>query len=267
MSAFLGFKSDEERVLKVCHNLHDLVYFYISSTNKIFRLLNERLGTNFPIMSVKEHFSIEENLQLLVSALKEMQATVEAKGRDVQESISNGLHAKMASPTTSLQDKIAAVKELCENYSKAPDSIMGVLIAVMLKQDNIPNTIESAIRQLSSSSALSLQVSELVMDDAHIVKVLQQNKTLCNTEDSSFLNETSQHLGVNSPLPSSSFLVFLQAICVLQGHRCTQKSLKTAADYLEEVFRVLKSSYEEFQTFVKKVEDCVPAITDKQKES
>ncbi|KFO83025.1 hypothetical protein N320_11427, partial [Buceros rhinoceros silvestris] len=48
MSAFLGFKSDKERLFRACHNLHDLVYFHVSSTNKIFRLLNEHLGTNFP---------------------------------------------------------------------------------------------------------------------------------------------------------------------------------------------------------------------------
>lgn len=251
MSAFLNFKSDKKRLFRACHNLHDLVYFYVSSTNKIFRLLNAHLGTNFPIMSVKEHFSIKENLQLLVSALKEMQATVETKGKGVQESISHGLRAKMASPTTSLEDKIAAAKELCESYSGAPESIMGVLVAVMLKHDNFPSTIESAIHQLSSSSALSLQVSELVMDCAHTVD------TLCNTEDSSFSNEMSQQLELHSPPSSSSFLVFLRAICVLQENRSIQKSLKTAADYLEEASSVLKSSYEEFQAFVKKVEDCV----------
>ncbi|KFV65805.1 hypothetical protein N307_06717, partial [Dryobates pubescens] len=84
--------SHKGRLIRTCHNLHDLVYFYVSSTNKMFRLLNQHLGTNFPIMTVKEHFSIEENLQLLVSALKEMQTTMETKNKEVQESIAHSLY-------------------------------------------------------------------------------------------------------------------------------------------------------------------------------
>ncbi|KFP97194.1 hypothetical protein N330_12434, partial [Leptosomus discolor] len=85
MLACLGFKSDKERLVRTCQNLHDLVYIYVSSINKIYRLLNTHLGTNFPIIPVKENLSIKENLQLLVSALKEMQATMETKDKDVQE--------------------------------------------------------------------------------------------------------------------------------------------------------------------------------------
>ncbi|KAM6093065.1 uncharacterized protein C12orf60 homolog [Theristicus caerulescens] len=262
MLARLGFKTDKERLVRACQNLYDLVYIYVSSTNTIFRLLSEHLGTNFPIMSVKENFSIKENLQFLVSALKEMQATMETKDKDVQESISHSLYAKIAGPITSLQDKITAVKELYENYKGVAESIMGVLVAVMLKHDNVPDTVESAIHQLLSSPALSLQVSELLMDYADIVKTLQQNETPSTTEGSSSSNGTSQ-LGLRSLPSSSSLLVFLQAI--LRGHRSIKKGLKIAADYLEEAFRVLKPPCEGFQTCVKMVEACIPAITDKQK--
>ncbi|KFV95339.1 hypothetical protein N326_03770, partial [Eurypyga helias] len=98
MLARLGFKSDKERLVKACQDLHDLVYMYVSSINTIFRLLNAHLGTNFPIMSVKENFSIKENLQLLVSALKEMQAAMETRDKAVQESISHSWYAKIAGP-------------------------------------------------------------------------------------------------------------------------------------------------------------------------
>ncbi|KFZ52974.1 Single-pass membrane and coiled-coil domain-containing protein 3, partial [Podiceps cristatus] len=98
MLARLGFKSDKERLVRACQNLYDLVYIYVSSTNTIFRLLNAHLGTKLPIMSVKENFSIKENLQLLVSALKEMQATMQTEDKDVQESISHSLYAKISGP-------------------------------------------------------------------------------------------------------------------------------------------------------------------------
>ncbi|KFQ22608.1 hypothetical protein N331_08121, partial [Merops nubicus] len=48
MLSGLVFTSDKERLLRACHELHDLLYFYLSSTNKIFRLLNTHLGTSFP---------------------------------------------------------------------------------------------------------------------------------------------------------------------------------------------------------------------------
>ncbi|KAM6425275.1 uncharacterized protein C12orf60 homolog [Rhynochetos jubatus] len=265
MLARLGFKSDKERLVKACQDLYDLVYIYVSSTNTVFRLLNAHLGTNFPIMSVKENFSIKENLQLLVSALKEMQATVETKDKDVQESISHRWYAKIAGPITSLQDKIAAVKELYENYKEVVEGIVGALVAVMLKHGNVPDTVESAVQQLLSSPALSLQVSELLMDYADIVKMLQQNETPTATEGGSSSSGTSQQLRLRSLPSSSSLLVFLQAI--LRGHRSIKTSLKIAADYLEEAFRVLKPPCEGFQAFVKKVEACVLAIRDKQQEA
>ncbi|KAF1638649.1 hypothetical protein FQV13_0009605, partial [Eudyptes filholi] len=174
------------------------------------------------------------------------------------------LYTKIAGPITSLQDKVAAVKELYENYKGVVESIMGVLVAVMLKHDNFPDTVESAIHQLLSSPALSLQVSELLMDYADIVKMLQQNETPSTTEGSSS-SGMSQELRLRSLPSSSSLLVFLQAI--LRGHRSIKKSLKIAADYLEEAFRVLKPPCEGFQTFVKMVEACIPAITDKQREA
>ncbi|KAM6321184.1 uncharacterized protein C12orf60 homolog [Aegotheles albertisi] len=260
MLARLGFKSDKERLVRAGENLHDLVYIYVSSTNKTFRHLNAHLGTNFPIMSVKEDFSIKENLQLLVSALKEVQATIETKDKDVQESISQSLSAEIAGPITSLQDKITAVKELYENYKGVVESITGLLIAVMLKHDNFPDTIESAIHQLLSSPALSLQVSELLMDYTDIAKMLQQNETSNTAEGSPSSSGTSQQLRLRS-LSSSSILAFLQA--VPQGHRSVKKPLKLAADYLEEAFRVLKPPCERFQNFVKMVELSVPVITDK----
>ncbi|XP_009877484.1 PREDICTED: uncharacterized protein LOC104269968 [Apaloderma vittatum] len=262
MLARLGFKSDKERLIRTCQDLHDLMYFYVSSTNTMFRLLNAHLGTNFSIMSVKEHFSIKENLQLLVSALKEMQATLETKVKDVQERTSHCLYAKTDGLTCSLQDKIIAVKEFHDDCKEIVEGIVGILIAVMLKHDNFLDTMESALHHLLSSPALSLQVSELLIYCDDIVKILQQNETQCTTEGSS-LSGTLQQFNFHSPSSFFSFRMFLQAI----GHGSIKNSLHVAADYLEEAFRELKPPCERFQAFVKTVEACVPMIIDKQKET
>ncbi|XP_009896842.2 uncharacterized protein LOC104298474 [Dryobates pubescens] len=261
MSPCLRAKSHKGRLIRTCHNLHDLVYFYVSSTNKMFRLLNQHLGTNFPIMTVKEHFSIEENLQLLVSALKEMQTTMETKNKEVQESIAHSLY-KTSGPTTSLQDQIVAVKELYENYKGIVGSIVWVLVAVMLKH-GFPDTIEAALHHLSSSPALSLQVSELLMDYAYPVEILRQKEIPCTTEGCSSSSDTAQQFEHHS----SSFLSFIQSINVLKGQRSIKKILKAAADYLEETFMVLKPPCEGFQTFVKMAEVCISTVIDLQKET
>ncbi|XP_069711001.1 uncharacterized protein C12orf60 homolog [Phaenicophaeus curvirostris] len=213
-------------------------------------------------MPVKEHFSIKDNLELMLGALKEMQATIETKDKDVEESIKHSLTAKVSNPITTLQDRITAVKEISDTYKGVVESIMGVLVAVMLKHDNILGTVVSAVYQLSSSSALFIQVSELIIDYADIVKMLQQNETLSTTEGSS--SGISKHIGFNLH-SRSSIVLFIRAI--LQEQRSVKKSLKIAADYLEEAFMVLKPPCEEFQTFVKMVEACVPTIRDKQQEA
>ncbi|OPJ69058.1 hypothetical protein AV530_013093 [Patagioenas fasciata monilis] len=263
MLARLGFQSDKERLAAACQNLYDLVHIYVSSTNTILQLLNTHLGTSFPTLAVKENFSIKENLQLLVNALKDMQASMETKDKDVEESISHRLYAKIAGHITSLQDTVTAVKELYESYKGVVNSIKCVLVAVMLKHDRVPDTVESAIGQLSSP-ALSLRVSELLMDYADIMKMLQQNETPGTTDGSSSSSGTSQQLKLRS-LPSSSTLAFLQAI--LQGHRSIKKSLRITAECLEEAFRVLKPPCDIFQAFVKTLQACMLEITDKKQET
>ncbi|XP_015715139.1 uncharacterized protein LOC107312338 [Coturnix japonica] len=265
MLARLGFSNDKDRLVKACQNLYELVYIYVSATNTIFKILNQHLGTNFPILAVKENFSIKENLQLLISALKDMQATMETKDKDVQESMKLRLYARISGPILSLQEKMAAVKEIYENYKGIIGGILGALVAVLLKLDNFPGSFESAMEQLLSSPALSLHVSELLMDYADIIKMLQQNGTPTTTRGRSSAGETSQQLRLRSVSSDSSLFAFIQTL--LQGHRSIKKSLKVAADCLEEAFRVLRPPCEAFQIFVKMIEGCIPAIAEKLQET
>ncbi|KAM8820058.1 uncharacterized protein C12orf60 homolog [Eudromia elegans] len=265
MLARLGFESDKQRLLRASQDLYDLIYIYISSTNTIFRILNEHLGTNLPIISVKENFSIKENLQLLVESLKEMQVIVETKDKDVQENISHSLYAKIAGRMSSLQDKIAIVKDLYDNYKGVLGSIMGAVIAVTLKNDKLCDAVESAVHQLLNSPALCLQVSELLMDYADIAKALPQNDAPSTTKGSSSSKGTPEKINPSSQSSRSSLLTFIQLI--LRGHKSVKKTLNTAADYFEEAVRVLRPPCEAFHSFVKMVEAFLPLITQKSQET
>ncbi|CAM4465354.1 unnamed protein product [Lepidochelys olivacea] len=254
MLSIFGAERDKQRVLAASQTLYDFIYIYVSSTNTIFRILNQHLGTSFPIITVRENLSIKENLQLLISSLKEMQAVVEMKDKDVQQSISHRLYAKMVGPITSLQEKITVVKDLYENYKGILGSIGGPVAAVLLKHSNLPETVESAVHHLMTSPALSLQVADLLMSHNEIVKILP---TVTENSPSGSRIQESRHRG---PSTAFSFSNFLQA--VLWGKASTN-TLKIAADYLEEAVRVLRPSCESFQCIVKLAEVYISLITDK----
>ncbi|XP_005012204.2 uncharacterized protein C12orf60 homolog [Anas platyrhynchos] len=255
MLACLGLQSDKERIVKACENLYGLVYIYVSSTNTIFEILNHYLGTELPILAVKENFSIKENLQLLISALKDMKATM---GYDENGSVSPSFYSRIAEPFNTLQENVATVKGLYNNYKGVVGSMVCAFVGVMLQRDNFPETVEAAVHQLLSSPALSLHVSELLLDYADIAKMLQQNEPPTTTASGSASGETSQQLRFRS-LPSSS-LIFIRTL--LRGQRTIKKSLKTAAEYLEEACRVLRPPCEAFHTFVKILDSCIPAIAE-----
>lgn len=254
MLSIFGTERDKQRVLAASQTLYDFIYIYVSSTNTIFRILNQNLGTSLPIITVRENLSIKENLQLLISTLKEMQAVVEMKDKDVQQSISHHLYTKIAGPITSLQEKITVVKDLYENYKGILGSIGGPVAAVLLKHGNLPETVESAIHHLVTSPALSLRVADLLVSHDEIAKILPTF-----TENSPSGSKT-QEARPRSPSTAFSFSNFLQT--VLWGQTSTSP-MKIAADYLEEAVRVLRPSCESFQCIVKLAEAYISLITDK----
>ncbi|XP_074858597.1 uncharacterized protein C12orf60 homolog [Carettochelys insculpta] len=254
MLSLFGAERDKQRVLTASQTLYDFIYIYVSSTNTIFRILNQHLGTNFPIITVRENLSIKENLQLLISTLKEMQVVVEMKDKVVQNSISQCLYAKLAGPITSLQEKLTVVKDLYENYKGVLGSIIGPIAAVLLKHGNLPESVESAIRHLATSPALSLRVADLLMSHDEIAKILPITPE--NSPSGSRTEEARPH----RISTAFSFASFLQH--VLWGQASTN-ILKIAADYLEEAVRVLRPSCESFQCIVKLAEVYVSLVTDK----
>lgn len=252
MLACLGLQSDKGRIFTACENLYDLVFICVSSTNTIFKILNHYLGTELPILAVKENFSIKENLQLLINALKEMKATM---GYDEDGNVDPSFYSRMA---RSLEDNVAPVQGHYKNYRLSVRTLLYVFVGISLQTDNFPNTVEAAVHQLLSSPALSLHVSELLLDYADIAKMLQQNEPPSTTASDSSSGETSQQLRLRS-LPSSS-LIFIRTL--LRGQRTIKKSVKTAADYLEEACRVLKPPCDAFHSFVRMLDSSIPAIAE-----
>uniref|UniRef100_A0A8C8SWC6 Uncharacterized protein n=1 Tax=Pelusios castaneus TaxID=367368 RepID=A0A8C8SWC6_9SAUR len=245
---------DKQRVLAASQTLYDFIYIYVSSTNTIFRILNQHLGTSFPIITVRENLSIKDNLQLLISALKEMQAVVEMKDKDVQQNLSHHLYTKIAGPISSLREKITIVKDLYENYKGVLGGIAGPVAAVLLKHGNLPEIVESAIRHLVASPALSLQVADLLMSQKEIAKILP---TLTENAPSGSMTQEARS---RSPSTTFSFSNFMQTL--FWGQTSTSP-MKIAANYLEEAVRVLRPSCEAFQCIVKLAEAYISLITDK----
>ncbi|XP_075783693.1 uncharacterized protein C12orf60 homolog [Pelodiscus sinensis] len=183
-----------------------------------------------------------------------MQSVVEMKDKDVQKSISHCLYTKIAGPITSLQEKITVLKDLYENYKGILGSIIGPVAAVLLKHSNLPETIETAIRHIATSPALSLRVVDLLMSHDEIAKIFP------TTTEHNPSGSKAEEARPRSTSTSFSFSNFLKS--VLWGHASTN-ILKITADSLEEAVRVLRPSCESFQCIVKLAEVYISLITDK----
>uniref|UniRef100_A0A8C5RKK2 Uncharacterized protein n=1 Tax=Laticauda laticaudata TaxID=8630 RepID=A0A8C5RKK2_LATLA len=174
-SIFCGAKS-EEKLVKASRDMYDCVYIFVSSINTAFRMLNQFLGSKLAIITVQENLSIKENLQLLQSALKEMQMLVELKDKDFQQKIEVPLYSQLILPTLSTDEKIRLVKDIYSQYNGVFESICGPICAVIIKHGNLPEMLEVAIQNLMSTPVLSLQK---ISDCSMCIPIYSANTGIC----------------------------------------------------------------------------------------
>ncbi|KAL8221771.1 UNVERIFIED_CONTAM: hypothetical protein K2H54_074470 [Gekko kuhli] len=256
MLSMFGAEKDKKKLCDASRALYDCVYIFVSSTNTMFRMLNQYLGTEFPNVVVRENLGIKENLQLLVSALKDMQETVELKDKDVQQCISGPLYAKILQPVSSMDEKVKLVKEIHGVYKGSFAMICGPIAAVLLKNSNLPEKLQSAVRMLMNSPVMSLRVGDLLMTHDEIAKALPETSTSSCPATRTGAKARSQSM----PSVTYSLTSFMRV--VLQG-QTSKNSLETAAGYLEEAVKVLKPACENFQSVVRRAEEYVTLIIDK----
>uniref|UniRef100_A0A670J251 Uncharacterized protein n=1 Tax=Podarcis muralis TaxID=64176 RepID=A0A670J251_PODMU len=214
----------EERLLNASRNLYDCVYMFVSSTNIAFRMLNQFLGTDLAIITVRENLSIKENLQLLMSALKEMQEKVEAKDQDIKQKVGLPLYSSIVLPSTSTNEKIQLIKDLYGKYKGVIDNISGPVSAALLKNGNLPDILDAAIRDLTSNPVLSLRVGDLLMTNEEIAKVLSD---ACPTSSQS------------QPLITTAFSLTNFMRVAFKGQP-PSKTVELAASTLEDAVKILK---------------------------
>ncbi|XP_042325752.1 uncharacterized protein C12orf60 homolog [Sceloporus undulatus] len=260
MLSFFGGDKEKARLLNASRNLYDCVYMFVSSSNTIFRMFNQFLKTELPVITVRENLSIKENFQLLTSALREMQEFVESKDKEVQQKISLPLYSKIATPGLSMNDKIRLLKDIYVQYKGVFDNICGPISVVVMKHGNLPEILETAVRDLSSSPVLSVRVGDLLMTHEEIAKALPD-----------FSPTSSSAAAPPEPRPRSrsmsiggttfSFTNFIRI--TLRGQSSKKNAFEAAADCLEEAVKILKPYCESFQRTVKTVEEYVTLIIDK----
>ncbi|XP_054843723.1 uncharacterized protein C12orf60 homolog [Eublepharis macularius] len=258
MLSLFGAEKDKQRLCNASRVLYDCVYIFVSSTNTMFRMLNQYLGTEFPNIVVRENLSIKENLQLLVSALKDMQETVELKDKDVQQLISSPLYAKIIRPASPMDERIKLVKEIYGLYKGSFAMICGPIAAVLLKNGNLPEQLQSALRELVNSPVMTLRVGDLLMTHDEIAKALPEPST--TSERTAVPPGTKTRSPSMVPSTNYSLTSFIQV--VLRG-QTPKNSFELAADCLENAVKVLKPACENFQSVVKRAEEYVTLIIDK----
>ncbi|XP_048356141.1 uncharacterized protein LOC125434646 [Sphaerodactylus townsendi] len=257
MLSLFGPEKDKQRLCNASRALYDCVYLFVSSSNTMFRMLNQYLGTEFPNVVVRESLSIKENLQLLMSALKDMQETVELKDRDVQQRVSGPLYAKIVQPISPMNERVQLVKEMHNLYGGSFATICGPIAAVLLKNGDLPEKLQSALRVLGNSHVMSLRVGDLLMTHDEIAKALPEPSTTSASPAAvpEVKNRSQSLSSMNYSLNN-----FLRV--VLRG-RTPKNSFEMAAGCLEDVVKVLKPACENFKSIVKRAEEYVTLIIDK----
>ncbi|XP_061495375.1 uncharacterized protein LOC133390564 [Rhineura floridana] len=259
MLSMFGAEKDEDRLLKASRNLYDCVYMFASSTNTIFRMLNQFLGTDMAIITIRENLSIKENLQLLISALKEMQEKVDVTAKDVQQQVSHLLYSKIVLPSTSVDEKLKLVKQLYGQYKGNFENICGPISAVLMKNGNLPDKLDTVIRDLMSSPVLSLRVADLLMTKEEIVKALPDSDAASSQV---VTPGTARARAQSQPIIKTTFSLTNFMRVVFKGQP-PKKTIELAADCLEEAVKILKPACENFQSIVKTVQEYVTLIVDK----
>lgn len=255
MLSLFGAEKDKQRLCNASRALYDCVYISVSSTNTMFRMLNQYLATEFPNIVVRENLSIKENFQLLVSALKDMQEAVELKDKDFQQCVGGPLYTKILRPGSPMDEKVQLVKDIHGLYKGSFSTLCGPIAAVLLKNSNLAEKLQSALRLLMNNPAMSLRVGDLLMTHDEIAKALPETSTSCSPAVSPGAKARSQ----SKPSVSYSLTSFMQI--VLKGQ--TANSIEMTAGFLEEAVKVLKPACENFQSVAKRAEEYVTLIIDK----
>ncbi|XP_077195354.1 uncharacterized protein C12orf60 homolog [Paroedura picta] len=261
MMSMFGAEKDKQRLCNASRTLYDCVYIFVSSTNTMFRMLNQYLGTEFPNVIVRENLGIKENLQLLVSALKDMQETVELKDKDVQQCVSGPLYAQILQPVSPMDKKVKLVKEIYGLYQGSFATICGPIAIILLKNNNLSEKLQTALKLLANSPVMSLRVGELLMTDEELAKALPETSTSSSPAGGKAGGKSGGKARLQS-MPSIAYSLTSFVRAVLQG-QTPKNSLEMAADCLENAVKVLKPACEDFQSVVKRAEEYITLIIDK----
>ncbi|CAI5785844.1 Hypothetical predicted protein [Podarcis lilfordi] len=257
-----GAQKGEERLLNASRNLYDCVYMFVSSTNIAFRMLNQFLGTDLAIITVRENLSIKENLQLLMSALKEMQEKVEAKDQDIKQKVGLPLYSSIVLPSTSTNEKIKLIKDLYGKYKGVIDNISGPVSAALLKNGNLPEILDAAIRDLTSSPVLSLRVGDLLMTNEEIAKALSDACPTSSHAAAAAIATATRTRTQSQPVINTAFSLTNFMRVAFKGQP-PSKTVELAASTLEDAVKILKPACEKFQRTVKTAEEYITLIVDK----
>lgn len=257
MSLFCSEK-DKQRLVNASRALYDCVYVFVSSSNIIFRMLNQYLQAEFANVVVRENLSIKENLQLLISALKEMQEMVDSKAKDVQQRISDPLYSKINLTSSSTEEKTKLVKEISSIYSGDLANVCGPITIVLFKHGNLPEKLESVVRNLANCPVVALRVGDLLMSYTEIANALPTPTTSTTPSPPVTGGRVRSTSIATAAISLTSFMR-----TALQGHSGTTKSLALAVSQMEDAVKLLKPVCGCFQSTVKAAEVYITLILDK----
>ncbi|XP_074836694.1 uncharacterized protein C12orf60-like [Carettochelys insculpta] len=236
LSVFSDRESERERLLRASQALYDALQGCVSATRVLLQILDQHLNTSVSLAPMEgSSSSVRQTLEHLLGAAREIRCTAEQTDRHVQKNTSRNLYARMASPNTSLKEKVAIVQDFHQATMGIFGSVGGPIAAVLLWNARLPERLEAALRQAVASPVLCLPMDALLWSSEDLAKALPAPPTCWG-----LAGETAAGPPENS-LSSHTRVVQTLQDClpdVLTGRRA-RDALAAAAEQMEEARQAL----------------------------
>ncbi|XP_007107820.2 uncharacterized protein C12orf60 homolog isoform X3 [Physeter macrocephalus] len=229
-----GSEKDKERLVQAAKTFFFHMQDLASFTNALTELFNSSMNTQIFLMAVKEDGNVKDVFEQMLKTFKEMQSAVVAKQDKMQ---SEALCSKIATATCSMLEKSSSVKEWQQPAKEMFKNVHTPVIASVLNNGNILESLESSLSLLMKNPIMNLQLSDFCRKD---------------TEEQS--DDTTSE---KSPSPGPSKATTIDTLKKLQDALNTENAkdtIESAADHMEQIVRIMGPILEILQKAIKTME-------------
>ncbi|KAM9071475.1 LOW QUALITY PROTEIN: uncharacterized protein C12orf60 homolog [Megaptera novaeangliae] len=203
-----------------------------SSTNALTELFNSSMNTQIFLTAVKEDGNVKDVFEML-KTFKEMQSAVVAQDKMQSEP----LCSKIATAMCSMLEKSSSVKELQQSAKEMFKNVHTPVIASVLNNGNILESLESSLSLLMKYPIMNRQLSDFYRKDTK--------------------EQSGDTTSEKSPSPGPSKATTIDTLKKLQDALNTENAkdtIESAAEQMEQIVKTMGAILEILQKATKTME-------------